>query len=77
MMSERNKKLVKDYGPKTFERMSRMLDDCLHLPADALSVMTDEEWKACGEAMVKLSGELFKVRSLVYERMKEAGVEPR
>ena len=77
MMSERNKKLVQDYGPRTFERMSRMLDDCLHLSADALSVMTDEEWKACGEAMVQLKNELWKVRLLVYERMIEAGVEPR
>ena len=76
-MDERQKKLVRDYGPRTFERVSRMLDDCLYLPADALSVLTDEEWRSCGEAMVKLEEELGAVRRLVWDRLKEAGVEPK
>ena len=75
-MDERQKKLVKDYGSRTFKRISRMIDDCLYLPADALSVLTDEEWKSCAEAMARLQNELSKVRRLVWDRMEEAGVEP-
>lgn len=74
-MDERQKKLVRCYGKRTFDRCSRMMDDCLHLPTDALSVLTDEEWKKCAETMVAFQEELHEVRKLVYKRMKEAGVE--
>ena len=71
MMTERNKMLVESYGPRFVRRSMRISDNFLHLAADACSVLTDEEWKSCGHAMVKFNDELRKVRNVVYERLKE------
>lgn len=77
-MTERQIKLVKDYGPRLFERSSRILDDLLYIVSDALSVMTDEEWAkyGCGEELVAFSEKLSETRSFVYERLMEVGADP-
>lgn len=74
-MTERNRKLVMDYGPRFVDRSGDIMDEMLHLSADACSVMTDEEWRNCAEAMIKFVEELKKVRNLVEHRLEEAGVE--
>lgn len=64
-----------DYGPRFVDRSGDIMDEMLHLSADARSVMTDEEWRNCAEAMIKFIEELKKVRNLVEHRLEEAGVE--
>ena len=34
-----------DYGPRFVDRSGDIMDEMLHLSADACSVMTDEEWR--------------------------------
>ena len=75
MMNKRQEKLVKDYGPVCFNRMSRILDELQYLAADAQSVLTDVEWKNCGEEMIRFKKELMKVREMVFNRMEEVGAE--
>ena len=75
MLNERNMKLMKDYGPKFIDRSGDIDTACLHLAADACSVMTDDEWKNCAESMTKFIEELHKVRKLVANRMKANGIE--
>lgn len=74
-MNKRDIKLLEDYGPRFMERSGDILTECLHLATDAYSVMTDEEWKECAEAMTAFENELTKIRRMVYKRMKENGVE--
>ena len=74
-MDERQRKLVRDYGPKAFDQCTKILDTFYYLPANALSVLTDEEWKDCAEAMLIFEKELYKVRILIYTRMEESVVE--
>ena len=74
-MNERQIKLVKDYGKKSFDRCTKILNEFNYLPSDALSVLTDEEWQKCGEMMIEFQNELYKVRKLIYYRMEEAGVK--
>lgn len=72
-MTERQIKLIKDYGPRFVERSGNIMDEFLHLSADAASVLTDAEWKDCAEAINKVIDELGKVRRIVYSRVEEVG----
>ena len=74
-MTERDKKLVKDYGPRFIDRSGNIMDDLLYLAADAYSVMTDDEWRNCAKALEQFSMELNKVRTLVFNRLEEVEKE--
>lgn len=73
-MTERQKKLVRDYGPRFLERAHKIKTEFLYLPSDAISVLTDEEWRLCAEQLVTFLEELNKVEELVVSRIEEAGV---
>lgn len=74
-MTERQLGLLKDYGPRFMERSDDILTNLLHLAPDAISVMTDEEWKECAEALTDFQNKLEKVRVLVAERLDDNGIE--
>lgn len=74
MLTERQKKLLKDYGPRFIDRSSKMSTEFLHLAADAASVLTDEEWKQCAEAGTAFMTELYKVQNIVVKRLDEAKI---
>lgn len=73
-MTEKQKQLVKDYGPKFLERSYEIKNEFLYLPADAISVLTDSEWKPCADRLVEFLKELNKVELIVKDRLKEIGV---
>ena len=70
-MTERQKKLVKDYGPKFVAESHIIKDRILYLSGDAASVLTDAEWLKCAEAMTKFVEELNKVEDIVTKRVEE------
>lgn len=70
-MNDRQKKLVREYGPRFIARQRQILDDVLYLSADAISVFTDEEWKSCAEAMIKFVDELTKLKTIAEDRVNE------
>ena len=74
MLTDRQKKLVEEYGPRFYRRSRDIQNEFLHLSADAASVLTDEEWKECAEAITKVVDELQRVEVIVHDRMKEAGL---
>lgn len=76
-MTERQKKLVSEYGPRFAERAHEIENELLHLTADAASIMTDEEWAPCANALVEFVKELNKCYELSVSRMKEAGLPVR
>ena len=76
-MTERQKKLVEDYGPRFYKRATDIQTEFLHLSADAASVLTDREWKECAAAIDRVITELQKMQKMVANRMKEAGVPVR
>lgn len=76
-MTERQKKLIEDYGPRFYKRNHDIQTEFLHLSADAASVLTDEEWKECVEAVNKAISEMQRVNEIVHNRMKEAGLPVR
>lgn len=77
MLTERQKKLVNDYGPRFCKRTHEIMDQFLYLCADAVSILTDEEWRECGESIEKTISELKKVQKIVVNRLKEAGAPVR
>lgn len=70
-MTEHQKKLVMDYGPRFVDRSGDIIDQLLYLTSDAVSVLTDEEWKKCAESMTTFMNDLQKVRLIVFERVEE------
>lgn len=76
-MTERQKQLVCDYGPRFYRRSLDIQTEFLHLSADAASVLTDPEWSECAEAITKVIAELKKANEIVHNRMKEAGLPVR
>lgn len=72
-MTERQKKLVNEYGPRFYMRNKKIRDEFLYLCADAASVLTDEEWKRCSEAIETVISELKEANKIVKNRLKEAG----
>ena len=76
-MTEKQIKLVNDYGPEFYCRAKKIEDEILYLTADAISIMTYEEWKDCGEAMEKFVKELNRTMKIAHQRMKEAGLPVR
>ena len=71
-MNDRDKELVKQFGPRFVKRSGDILTSFLHLSADAYSVMTDDEWKECAAAIDNLVPILEKTRTMVRERIREA-----
>lgn len=74
-MTEHQKKLLKDYGPRFVDRSGNIMNEFLHLAADACSVLTDAEWKNCAESITKTVDELGKVRNIVAKRLEEVAEE--
>ena len=74
-MTERQLRLLRDHGPRFIERSDDILTNLLHLPADAISVMTDEEWEECAEALTDFQNKLEKVRILVADRLHGNGID--
>lgn len=70
-MTERQKGLVKDYGPMFIARLRIIQTEMMKLVPDALSVFTDEEWAECAEAMSKFRDELNKLQSIAMDRVEE------
>ena len=70
-MTERQKGLVKDYGPRFIARVRIIQNEILKLAPDALSIFTDEEWSGCAEIIDKLDNELNKLEGLAEERVEE------
>lgn len=73
-MTERQKKLVEDYGPRFYKRARDIQTDFLHLSADAVSVLTDSEWKEYSAAIDQVVTKLQKMQKIVVNRMTEAGL---
>lgn len=76
-MTERQKKLVNDYGPRFYSRSRKIENEFLHLTADAVSVLTDEEFESLGAAIDTVIMELKKAQEIVKLRLKEAGAPVR
>jgi len=74
MLTQRQIDLLKHFGPAFIKQSGDITDACLHLETTAASVMTYEEWVDCMEALTKFSNELSKCRSIVWNRLKEAGI---
>ena len=70
-MTEYQKRLVKDYGPRFIARAMIIQTEMLKLVPDALSVFTDEEWKECAEAMTRFDHELGKLEDIAGDRVEE------
>ena len=73
-MDERQKRLVKDYGPRFLKRSMRIQKDFLYLPADAISIFTEEEWRACANYIEMVEKELIYLYDIIIKRMKENGI---
>lgn len=70
-MTERQKRLVKDYGPLFIARLRIIQTEMLKLASDAVSVFTDEEWTECAKAMSQFADELNKLQSVAIGRVEE------
>ena len=70
-MTERQKKLAKDYGPRFIAESRIIKDRILYLSSDAASVLTDAEWLECAKTMTKFVEELDKVEDIVKKRVGE------
>lgn len=70
-MTERQKGLVKDYGPRFIARLRIIQTEMMKLAPDALSVFTDEEWAECAKAMNKFEDELNKLEGIASDRVEE------
>ena len=73
MLTDRQKRLINEFGPSFYRRSIDIQTEFLHLSADAASVLTDAEWKGCAEAINKVVDELKKANEIVHNRLKEAG----
>lgn len=73
-MDERQKRLVKDYGPRFALRASIIQTEILHLLADAGSVLTGNECEALSESMMDFVEKLKDAQHACVSRMKEIGV---
>ena len=73
-MTERQIKLLRDYGPRFLKRAHDIQKEFLYLPADAAAVLTDTEWEKCAEEIDKVVIELTRMQNIVCDRMKEAGL---
>lgn len=71
-MDNRQKKLVRDYGPAFIVRVRRMLNDCIPLYSDAISIFTDEEWAAGAEAIKQFMDAMNKLQTIAANRTEEA-----
>ena len=73
-MDERQRQLIKDYGPRFAWRAQAIQNEILHLLADAASVLTDHECGVLSESMMDFIEKLQDAQSRCISRMEEIGV---
>ena len=71
-MTDRQKKFVREYGPR-FVARSRMIEtQLLHMAADAVSCMNDEECETFSDAMSAFIDSLNKCEEIVSNRIEQS-----
>lgn len=71
-MDNRQKKLVRDYGPAFIVRVRRMLNDCISLAADASSIFTDGEWAEGAETIKQFMKVMNNLQDIAIDRTTKA-----
>lgn len=68
-MTERDKKLIKDYGPRFVARSRMIKDQLLHLQADVVSCATDYESQVLTKSMAEFIDRLNEIEKMVISRV--------
>ena len=72
-MTDRQKKLVMDYGQDFVDCSQSILDEILHLACNGCSVLTDAEMERFTSALYPFTKSLREMQSIVQSRIEEVG----